>query len=110
MPPRENSRNQFADGVVDSADCTWLTAVNPYRYRDFADNDPHTVKDGETLGGLAFAKYGDANLYFVIMDFQPEPLHDPTIALEAGSVLILPSSRTVFEEILSESRRDEATA
>jgi hypothetical protein len=110
MPPRENSRLQFAEGVVDAAGCTWLTAVNPYRYVDFPDNEPYTVKDGETLGGLAFDHYGDANLYWVIMDFQPEPLHDPTIALEAGSVLILPSYRTVFEEILSENQRDDATS
>jgi hypothetical protein len=110
MPPRENSRLQFSEGVVDASGCTWLTAVNPYRYVDLADNETHTVKDGETLGGLAFDRYGDATLYWVLMDFQPTPIHDPTIALEAGMVLILPSYRTVFEEILSESQRDSASA
>jgi hypothetical protein len=110
MPPRENSRLQFAEGVVDADGCTLLTAVNPYRYRDLDDNEPYPVKDGDTLQRIAWEKYGDATLYFVIADFQPEPIHDPTLVLEAGTVLILPSYQTVFEEILGESARGDATA
>jgi len=101
---------QFAEAVVDADGCTWLTSVNPYRYRHFDDNEQYPVKDGDTLQRIAWKKYGDAMLYWVIADFQPEPIHDPTLVLEAGSILILPSKRTVFEEILSESRRDSATA
>jgi hypothetical protein len=45
----------------------------------------------------------------VIADFQPDPIHDPTLELEPGRVLVIASLRTVLEEIFSESRREEAT-
>lgn len=113
MPPRENSRDTFAEEVVDGVGDTVLTVPNPYRYREFPDTARHPVVDGETLQGLAgryFKNFPRAcTLWFVIADFQPEPIHDPTISLEAGRVLLIPSERVVSEEILTEARRAEAT-
>jgi hypothetical protein len=41
------------------------------------------------------------------VDFQPEPVVDPTLALETGSVVVVPSTRVLTEVILGESRRRE---
>ena len=43
----------------------------------------------------------------MIADFQPGPIHDPTLALDVGRALVIPSVRVVTEEILSEQRRQE---
>jgi len=63
----------------------------------YADVDgiiPHVVEDGDTLHSLA-AEYlggetGESNLWWAIADFQPDPIIDPTIALAAGTTLLIP--------------------
>lgn len=113
MPPRENSRDTFAEEIVDADGDTVLTVPNPYRYREFPDTIRHPVVDGDTLQGLAGRYYAAlpraCALWWVLADFQPDPIHDPTIALEAGRILLIPSPRVVSEEILTEARRAEAT-
>ena len=58
-------------------------------YRDLPDNRVHTVKgDYERLWHIA-AKYftplpRPAGLFWVIADFQPTPINDPTLKLEEG--------------------------
>lgn len=86
-----------------------LTERVPYRYRELPDNETYVVGDGDTLGGIAGRKYlglGRAGgLWWVIADFQPAPIIDPTLRLQPGTVLVLPSRRTVEESILSDLRR-----
>jgi Tfp pilus assembly protein FimV len=72
----------------------------------------HIVKEGETIWSIAGQHFRPhprpAGLWWSIADFQPNPIHDPTIRLVPGSVLILPSLRTVLEEVLGEARRKES--
>jgi nucleoid-associated protein YgaU len=114
MPPRIRSRHIFSLGVKDDATPSQLelTEREPYLFKAFSDNRQHTVQEGDTLWTLA-ARYlspieGAANLWWIIADFQPDPIHDPTIALTPGSVLVIPSVRTVIESVFSENRRLEA--
>jgi len=109
MPPRRLSRYPFSTAVADEDGDLVLHGGDPFRYRKFADNVEHVVREGDTLWTLA-ARYfrgidRPAGLWWVIADFQPEPIHDPTLALEPGTVLVVPSVRTVLEEIFSEKRR-----
>lgn len=113
MPPRRFSRHTYALGIHDAADpnVLLLTDREPYRYRPLSDNVTHVVREGESLMTLA-GKYFQplarpAGLYWVIADFQPDPILDPTIALVPGTVLVVPSLRTVTEQVFSEQRRDE---
>lgn len=86
-----------------------LYGGEPYRFRVFADNVEHVVREGDTLWTLAHRYYlgveRPAGLWWIIADFQPQPIHDPTLALVPGAVLVIPSLRTVQEEIFSERRR-----
>jgi nucleoid-associated protein YgaU len=103
------SRYTFTTAAPDAEADLVLYGEEPYRFRDLADNRRHLVKQGDTLHALAsqfFAKLPrPAGLWWVIADFQPEPIHDPTRKLTPGRVLVIPSLRTVQEEILSERRR-----
>ncbi len=113
MPPRRYSRYTFCEAVLDDNGCLFLTERQPYRYRALADNRQHVVNEGDTLFTLAGRYFAPlprpAGLWWIIADFQLDPIHDPTLVLESGRVIVIPSLRTVTEEIFSEARR-EATS
>jgi hypothetical protein len=113
MPPRRFSRYTFTSAVLDEEERLFLTEREPFRFRALPDNRQHVMKEGETLFSLAGRYFASlprpAGLWWVIADFQPDPVHDPTVALELGRVLVIPSVRTILEEVLSEKRREEAT-
>lgn len=112
MPIFERSRFTFCQSWFDESGRVFLDDRKPYGYQAFADNTLHVVQGGDTLYGIAGQQFRPlpraAGLWWVIADFQPNPIHDPTIKLVEGSVLVLPSVRTVLEEILSETRRTES--
>lgn len=111
MPPRRYSRHTFSIARKDSEEKLVLSDPEPYRYRPFPDNRVHVVKGEDTLFTLA-AKYFKGfdrpnGLWWIIADFQPDPIHDPTLRLTEGTTIVIPSMRTVIEEIFSEKRYDE---
>jgi nucleoid-associated protein YgaU len=111
MPPRLYSRHTFAKGVLDDSERLFLTEREPFRYRPLSDTRTHVVKRGDTLWNLA-ARYfpsfnRPAGLWWVIADFQPDPVFDPTIVPSPGAILLIPSERVVAERIFAESRRLE---
>jgi hypothetical protein len=109
MPPRRFSRFTFSAAVLDDNECLFLTEREPFRFHSLPDNRQHVVQQGETLFTLAgryFAPLPRAcGLWWLIADFQIDPIHDPTLELENGQVLVIPSVRVVTESILSEARR-----
>ena len=114
MPPRRFSRHSFVSLVLDDeTELLSLTDREPFRFQDFTDNEAHRVREGDTLFTLAGNRYKQferpAGLWWVIGDFQPDPIHDPTINLAPGRTLFIPSVRTLIEEIFSASREAETT-
>jgi len=111
MPPLSGSRHGFCLGVTGVEGRRFLTEREPYRYRVFADNRVHRVVEGETLFELAgrhFAPLPRAcGFWWAIADFQPDPILDPTLALEEGTTVTVPSTRVLTDVILSEARRRE---
>ena len=69
----------------------------------------HVVAQGDTLEGLAgryFAPLPRAcGFWWVLADFQPDPIVDPTLELDVGRRLVVPSLRVLTDVILSEQRR-----
>lgn len=114
MAPRLYSRHQFCTAQADDDGSLFLSEREPFRFRELSDNRVHSVAEGDTLWTLA-ARYfrglpRPAGLWWVIADFQPEPIFDPTVALAPMTVLVIPSLRTVVEQVFSEERRaDEET-
>lgn len=111
MPPRLYSRYTFCTAQKDDAGRSFLSERIPYGYRALPDNRTHIVKQGDTLWTLAGRYFQPmeraSGFWWVIADFQPDPIFDPTLKLEPGRVLYIPSVRTLLERILAESRRDE---
>lgn len=111
MPPQLNSRHTHTTAQLDAArEKLFLSDRIPFRYGRYEDNATHVVKGGETLQMIAsrfFAplgrlpKYSAANLWWIIADFQPTPIHDPTLRLAEGQVLIIPSVATVIGRVLA---------
>lgn len=105
------SRYRFTSGWTDADWRLFLDERVPFRYRELSDNRQHVVRIGDTLWTLAgryfFGVPRASGLWWVIADFQPEPIHDPTIELSPGTLLVIPSLRTVLEEIFNEKRRGE---
>lgn len=108
VPPLAFSRYLNSLGLTDAEGRLFLTDPEPYRYVELTDNRFHEVRQGDTLHQLAESYFPNvkdaANLWWAIAWFQPDPIHDPTIALEPGRILVIPSERTLQERILSSSR------
>jgi len=113
MPPRRFSRYSFSAAALDDAGRLFFTEREPFRVRSFPDNRQHVVQQGDTvfsLPGRYFAPLRrPSGLWWVIADFQPEPIHDPTLALDLGRLLFIPSIRVITEEVFAEARRQEAS-
>jgi hypothetical protein len=113
MPPRRFSRFTFSAALLDEEGRLFLTEREPYRFRAFPDTRQHVVGEGDTLFSLAGRYFAPlprpAGLWWIIADFQPDPIHDPTLALDLGRMMFVPSVRVVTEEIFSESRREDAS-
>lgn len=114
MPPNFYSRHRFTQAYKDANDVLFLSDRVRFPYVNLADNRQHVVLEGDTLWALAAKFFGSfprpAGLWWIIADFQPDPIHDPTIALTPGSVLVIPSTRTVQERILNERRKQTDNA
>lgn len=106
MPPAVGSRYSFCLGVRDDSDRLYLTERDPYRYHPHTDNRVHVVVKGDTLFNLAgryFAPLPRAcGFWWAIADYQPQPIIDPTLELEIGLQLYIPSTRVLTDVILSE--------
>ena len=103
------SRYLFCMGIVDERGRLYLSDREPFRFVERADSRFHTVQEGDTLFSLAHQYFQPLprpdQFFWVIADFQREPIVDPTLKLPKGLTLVIPSVRCVVEEIFNESRR-----
>ncbi len=108
MPPKPMSRHLFTAGIRQSG-ITLLTDRERFPYRSFHDNRVHVASEGDTLWHLAGRYFSGlpraCGLWWVIADFQPDPIHDPTLTLEAGRKIIIPSVRVVRERLFDARAR-----
>lgn len=112
MPPREYSRHSYTIGYEDTnADAprpAFLSGRIPWRFRQRDDNRLVIAKTGDTLWALAGRYFSElpraCGLWWIIGDFQPEPIHDPTLQLAPGRTLVIPSTRAVLEEVFNDGR------
>jgi hypothetical protein len=113
MPPNRFSRHRFSLGFKDDEDQLYLSEAVPFPYRNLADNRQHSVQEGDTLFNLAGRYFVGlpraAGFWWVIAQYQPEPILDPTVQLVPGTILVIPSLSVLQQEILNERRKRQAT-
>lgn len=109
MPLQVGSRYSFCLALTDDQGRIFLTEREPYGFVDQLDNRTHLVVSSDTLFALAaryFAPLPRAcGFWWAIADFQPDPIVDPTLALDVGRTLWIPSARLLTDVILGEARR-----
>lgn len=112
MPPLRDSRYERCRGVRDAAGALVLTERVPYRFRPLPDTRVHVVQAGDNLFSLAGRYFRPRSracgFWWVIAEFQPDPILDPTLELALGRQLFIPSLRVLDEEILN-PHREQAT-
>jgi len=104
MPPRKNSRYERSFGVEDDNGNLYLTEREPFLYnKDLPGTRRHRVAKGDTLYNLAYKYFqpihNAEHLWWIIAEFQPTPILDPTIDLADGSTLFIPSVRVVQRKV-----------
>lgn len=111
MPPRLGSRHTFCRGVLDQDGRRFLSEREPFEFREFNDSIWHTVQQGDSWWNLAARYYRGmpraSGYWWAIADFQPSRVVDPTLELEVGTRVVVPSLRVLTDVILSPRRRQE---
>ncbi len=109
MAVTEWSRYRYCVEYTDDDGNRYLDEREPFRYVENRNNRYHTVEAGETWWGLAHLYFAGvprpSGLWWLLCEFQPQPVIDPTIRLEAGSIVIVPSLQMLRIDVFSEERR-----
>jgi nucleoid-associated protein YgaU len=103
IKPDAFSRYKFVAQVQDDSDTgndeLFFGTRKPIQFVDSPDNTFHIVQGGDTLENIAsrfFRGFPEpATLYWVIAEFQPIPIIDPTLRLQPNQMLIIPSPALV---------------
>lgn len=107
--PKKDSRYQFTRGVRNRDGILYLTPREPFRYQVLPDTGIHEVQEGDNLHNIAARYYNElarlpvrsaAGLFWIIADFQPQPILDPMCSLKPGMLLYIPSVNVVVSRIL----------
>lgn len=103
------SRYRYCIEYQDADENSYLDEREPFRYQEIEDNRFHRVVDGDTWWGIAslyFQGFPRAcGLWWLLCEYQPEPVIDPTIALAPGSIVVVPPMRLVRMEVFNSERR-----
>lgn len=112
--PDALSTFRFCSVLTDEDARQYLTDPVPYEYREFSDTIRHVARDGDTYENISARYYagipGKAQLWRIIAEFQPVIPLDATVPPKPGTIVYVPSRRTLFEEIFSENRRPDYEA
>lgn len=103
------SRYQFCTVLGGDGQTAHLDEREPFRFRDESDNRFYTTKEGDTWWGLAWRFFtGFPNrslLWWLLCEYQPEPVVDPTIVIPAGTTVVIPSERLLRTKVFSPENR-----
>jgi len=110
MPMFEWSRYRYCTLFTDeSTGISKLDEREPFRYRDEPDNRFHRGKAGDSWWGLAHNYFQGVpracGLWWLICEYQPTPVIDPTIVISEGQLIVIPPMRVVRMLVFSRERR-----
>lgn len=107
----ENSRYRLADLIATEDEGIEIDLRPRLEYDPGEDDIAHVVTVGDTLHSLAATYFAGMpnpeTLWWIIADYQPEPIIDPTISLTPGDIIVIPS-RSAVQGALIGQLEDEA--
>jgi hypothetical protein len=107
MPFAINSPERRARVITDEGKLVsgktveYMSLHDPFRYQERDDNLTYTARRGDRLEHIATVFYRDPQLFWVLADFQPNPILNPLLPLEPGRVIYGPSVEVLEREILN---------
>lgn len=107
------SPHQYTMAKTNTAGERFLTDRVPFRFVEVPGTRVHVVQEGERMEDLAqryLARFDTddtpaAGLAWLLRDFQPTPIIDPTIKLKAGALVYIPTESFVAQRIFDDRRR-----
>jgi nucleoid-associated protein YgaU len=103
------SRYRYCTAFRDSGAQLVLDEREPFRFADATDNRWHTAVDGDTWWSLAhryFAGFPRAcGLWWLLCEYQPVPVVDPTLRVQPGATIAIPSERLLRLYVFSADQR-----
>ena len=114
MPPLRNTRYEYTSPLINTAGQKFLTDRVPLRFVESPDTIVHVVQEGERMEDIAHRYYGRfekdiipaASYAWIIRDFQPVPIIDPTLRLKGGTAIYIPSKAFIAQRVFDPRRRD----
>lgn len=100
----------FATGEETNDEAVQVVAERePYAYRDRSDNISHVASEGDSWQTIAERYYSSISsracgLWWVVAEYQPTPIVDPTLQIRKGKVITVPAPIVVINEILPDVR------
>lgn len=109
MPMFPLSRYAYCLQMEDDDGIKHLDEREPFRYRDEPDNRFYRSKEGDTWWGLAHVFFDgierECGLWWVLCDYQPNPVIDPTLVIEPNTLIVVPSMRLIRTKLFSTEQR-----
>lgn len=91
-------RYKYTRYIVDdisARETTYVGTREPIEFEDDSENTSYVVRAGDTLQTIANKFFGGfpdpPSMWWIIAEFQPVPIKDPTLRLKPGSILTIPS-------------------
>lgn len=103
------SRYRYCTLYTGDDGVSYLDEREPYRYKDERDNRYHRAKGGDTWWGLAHMYFQGVpracGLWWLLCEYQPTPVLDPTLTIPEDTLVVVPSMRVVRMFVFSSERR-----
>ena len=86
-----------------------LDEREPFRFRNETDNRYHRAQSGDTWWSIAAKFFSGVpracGLWWLLCEYQPDPVVDPTLAIDDGTLIVIPSMRVLRMYAFSDERR-----
>lgn len=91
----KGSRFTNTPAYIDETDGTLLIGIRSRATFDMTEAQYYTFIQGDTIDGIAYREYGDASLYWAILDANPEFQHE--VEIKPGDTLAIPPYNEVVK-------------
>ena len=109
MPMFPWSRYRYCNQLENENGVLFIDEREPFRYREEGDNRFYRAKEGDTWWGLAHVFFDGVQracgLWWLLCEYQPTPVLDPTLGIEPNTLIVIPSTRVLRTQVFTNEQR-----